>query len=125
MDYASLQDALNQLNITQRLAPMYLPEGYTLNDLQISRSPKENSVYARYRNNNEHIQVSIRQLMDGKPEDIEKSESYILAYDANGITYYIFENNNNLQATWVVGEFEGLIIGDVTIEEMKAIIDSI
>ena len=96
-----------------------------LDELFVFRSPKENSISAKYINGTTDIRISIRQLIDSIPEEIEKSDEYILAHDANGITYYIFENNSNLQATWVVGEFEGIIGGPITIDEMKAIIDSI
>lgn len=125
LEYASLQEALDKLRISERLAPIWLPDGYSLSELVVADTPRELSVYANFSNENKKIKVSIRKLIGSKPEEIEKSEGYILAYDANGITYYVFENNSNLQATWVVGEFEGLIIGNVTIEEMKAIIDSI
>ena len=125
LEYASLQDALDGMEITQRLAPTWLPEGFLLDELFVFRSPKENSISAKYINGTTDIRISIRQLIDSIPEEIEKSDEYILAHDANGITYYIFENNSNLQATWVVGEFEGIIGGPITIDEMKAIIDSI
>ena len=123
--YASLQDALDGSGITQKLAPTWFPDGYTLLEVSLSNTPRETSIHASYTNNRQTIRVSIRWLIGTKPEEIEKSDNYIMTYDANGIAYYIFENNNNLQATWVVGEFEGLIIGNVTLEEMKAIIDSI
>ena len=124
-EYSSLQDALNAYRIEQRLAPQWFPDGYELTDLLVFDSPREVSISAKYERDDTEIRISIRQLIGSKPEEVEKSENYILAYDANGITYYIFSNNSNLQATWVVEEFEGLIIGSVTIEEMKAIIDSI
>ncbi len=125
LEYSSLQDALNQLNITQQLAPTYLPKGYILTDLQVSRSPRENSIYAHYKNGDADIRISIRQMIGGNPEELEKSESVVLAYDANGITYYIFNNYDRIKATWVVGEFECYIVGNVTVEEMKEMIDSI
>ena len=125
LEYSSLQDALDGMEIDQKLSPTWFPESYVLHKLSTFRSPIENAISAIYKNNDQELIVSIRQLIGGKPEEIEKSENYILAYDAKGITYYIFENNSNLQATWMVGVFEGLIIGNVTIEEMKAIIDSI
>ena len=124
-EYSSLQDALDSYRIDQRLVPQWLPEGYILSDLLVTNSPRELSISAIYSNNRAEIAISIRRLFGSTPEEIEKSDGYILAYDANGITYFIFENNSNLHATWVVGEFECIIFGNVTTEEMKAIIDSI
>lgn len=124
-EYSSLQAALDRFKITQKLAPRWLPDGYSLYELEVIDSPKEISIYANYSCGENKIKVSIRQLISGKPEEIEKSAGYVTVYESNGIAYYIFENNSNLQATWVVGEFEGIIGGPITIEEMKAIIDSI
>ena len=124
-EYGSLQEALDGMGIRQRLAPSWLPEGFLLDELFVFRSPKENSISAKYTNSDTEIRVSIRQLIDGIPEEIEKSEDYIMAYDANGVTYFIFENNKLLQAVWVIKECECFIAGELTIDEMKAIIDSI
>lgn len=125
LDYASLQEALTDFDITQRLAPHWFPDGYELTDLLVFDSPREVSISAKYERNDTEIRVSIRQLIGSKPEEIEKSENYILAYDANGITYYLFSNYEKVKAAWVVGEFECYITGMLTIDEMKAIIDSI
>ena len=43
----------------------------------------------------------------------------------DGVEYYIFSNTETLQATWAFGEFECIIIGQITLEEMKTMIDSI
>ena len=125
LEYASLQDALDGMEIDKKLSPTWLPESFVLHELSTFRSPIENSISAIYKNNDQELIVSIRQLIGGKPEEIEKSDGVVLAYDANGITYYIFNNYDDLKAVWVVGEFECYIAGAITIEEMKAIIDSI
>lgn len=123
--YTSLQDALDRVGITQRLAPQWMPEGYMLSDVLVSNSPREVSIVAKYENSDTEIRISIRQLVGSKPEEIEKSENYILAYDANGITYYLFSNYEKVKAAWIADEFECYITGVLTIDEMKAIIDSI
>lgn len=124
-EYTSLQDALDGTGITKKLAPTWLPEGFELVDLLVFDSPREISISAKYSNGDTDIRISIRQLVGSKPEEVEKSEDYILAYDAKGITYYIFENNKLLQAVWVVEEFECFIAGELTLEEIKDIINSI
>lgn len=124
-EYYSLQEALDGVGITQNLAPTWIPEEYVLSDILILNSPREISIVAKYGNGDKDIRISIRQLIGSKPEEVEKSENYILAHDANGITYYIFRNNEKIKAAWIVGEFECYITGMLTIDEMKAIIDSI
>lgn len=124
-EYASLQDALLAHKIVQPLAPTWMPAGYSLDKIEVARSPRETSIYAYYRNGSTDISISIRQLIGSMPEDIEKSDDLIEAYESNGVTYYIFSNNKKLQVAWIVEEFEGLIIAQVSVDEMKAILDSI
>ena len=125
IEYSSLQEALDRHEIAQSLAPTWFPDGYSLADLKVFKSPREISISAKYERSDEEIRISIRRLVGSNPEEIEKSENYIQAYDANGITYYLFSNYEKVKAAWVVGEFECYITGILTIDELKAIIDSI
>lgn len=123
--YSSLQEALDKAGITEKLAPTWFPDGYVFSDVVVTDSPREISVYANYIKENTELVVSIRRIIGSEPEEIEKSENLITAYDANGVTYYIFSNYEKMKAAWIVGEYECYITGELTIEEMKAIIDSI
>lgn len=125
IEYASLQEALDEFNITQKLAPTWLPDGYLFTEIEVADSPRELSIYANYKHDGKNLRISIRRLIGSTPEQVEKSESLIEAYDSNGITYYIFNNYDELKAAWVVGEFECFISGKITIEQMKTVIDSI
>ena len=46
-------------------------------------------------------------------------------YTVNGVDYYIFSNTETMQAAWSIGEFECIIGGKLTLEEVKRMIDSI
>jgi hypothetical protein len=120
-----LYDALAEFGISERVAPSWLPEGYTHKDIMVTASPKETSVHAVYERKNSELIIRIRQVINGKADQLEKSDDLLEIYVANDIEYYIFSNNTKLQATWVVGEFECFIIGSITVEEIKAMIDSI
>lgn len=123
--YRSLQDALDDFGIQQRLAPTWLPDEYILTKIDVENTPFERSFFAMYYKNDLRIQISIRQIIESISEQIEKSEGFIEAYEVNDVTYYLFMNNKRLQAVWHTDEFEGVIAGEITIKEMKAIIDSI
>lgn len=123
--YSSLQEALEDLDIQQRLAPTWFPEGYELTEIESLYTPFERSVYAIYVKGEDSIQISIRQSIGKEPEQIEKNEDFIEVYTRNGVTYYIFENTNYVQAVWTVEEHECVIAGNITEDEVKAMIDSI
>ena len=55
----------------------------------------------------------------------QKDTLLLEEYVVNGITHYITENNSNLSAMWANENVEGYIQGDLTLEEMRQMIDSI
>ena len=125
LQYNSLQEALIEFGINQKLVPTWIPDGYILAEVEVFRNPAEKSFYAEYLKNEDYLQISIRQRMGSDPEQVEKNEDFIEAYIANGVAYYIVQNNRRIQVTWVVGDFEGTIAGDITVEEAKLMINSI
>ena len=121
----SLRAAMEQHKVAEKLAPNWIPEGYVCLNVSASKTPKELSISAMYERDKEYLIIKIRQVFGTTPQQIEKSEDLIETYSVNGVDYYIFSNNESLQTAWVVGEFECVIAGKITMEEMKRVIDSI
>ena len=118
----SLHKALDQQD---GLAPTWIPEGYTCISVEAKETPKTRRISAIYEKDGERLIIQIRQEFGSDPFQVEKNEELIEIYTADGVDYYIFSNNKTLQTAWVVGEFECMIGGNITLEEMKRIIDSI
>ncbi|MCI8842830.1 MAG: DUF4367 domain-containing protein [Oscillospiraceae bacterium] len=55
----------------------------------------------------------------------EKDDSAVVEFSCNGITHYIVRNNGFVGAHWYVDSFEVAILGDISIEEAKKIVESI
>ena len=125
IEYNQLREILAEYKIDESIIPTWLPDGYKHKDIVVMDSPFEISVAAIYERDNVELVIQIRQIVGNIPEQIEKSDSLLEIYTANDVNYYIFSNNARLQAAWVLGEFECQIIGTITIDELKAMIDSI
>lgn len=125
LELKSLQDALDQHMITEKLAPKWLPEGYVNTALRVMDSPKGRTIYASYENNDERLIITIRQTIGVQANQVEKNDDLLEVYVANGTEYYIFSNTETLQAAWSIGEFECIIGGKITLEEIKMMINSI
>ena len=121
----SLQDALNDNAVKEKLAPTWMPEEYKSKDLQVMRSPRVLNISAVYEKYGSELIIKIRQTIGVPANQVEKSDNLFEIYTLGGVDYYIFSNNENLQAKWSVGEFECIIIGQITLDELKAMIDSI
>ena len=125
VELKSLQDALAQEGIEERLAPTWMPKEYKSIDLKVISTPRVRNISATYEKDDERLIIKIRQTIGVQATQVEKSEDLLEIYTINGVDYYIFSNNASLQVAWSIGEFECLITGKITLEEMKAMINSI
>ena len=121
----SLREAMDNHEMTADMAPKWLPEGYLCINVDTKETPKARRITAVYEKDGEQLIIQIRQEFGSDPMQIEKNENLIEVYTVDGVDYYIFSNDKYMQTTWIVGEYECLIIGKLTMEEMKKIIDSI
>ena len=125
LELKSLQDALAAENVSEKIVPTWMPEGYISKDLRIMHSPRVLNVNAIYENNGTELVIKIRQTIGVQAPQTEKNDDFLELYVVDGVEYYIFSNTETLQAAWSIGEFECLMIGKITLEEMKMMIDSI
>jgi len=125
LPFASLEEALQQNKVTTRLAPIWIPDGYTLSSITIERTPLQKIYTGIYHKGESSLRISIFEHIKTDPEYVEQGEGLIETYEASGITYYLFANNSRTQAVWINESFECYILGELTISELKSMIDSI
>ena len=121
----SLQDALAKEGIEEKLVPIWMPKEYKNIDLKVVSTPRVRNISAVYEKNDEQLIIKIRQTIGVQAPQTEKNDDFLELYVVDGVEYYIFSNTETLQAAWSIGEFECLMIGKITLEEMKMMIDSI
>lgn len=125
LQHTSLQEVLISAGIDTELAPTSIPDGYQLIDISVEQTPIQDIYVALYRKGESELKITVRNHLNSNPQYVEQSDDLAETYDTSGITYYIFTNNERTQVVWITGSFECYIFGDVTIEEMKMMIDSI
>ena len=123
--YDSLQHALESGGITKSLAPTWIPDGFELADITVERSPTKKVYRAIYATGEKALRITIQDYLDADPIYVEQSEGLIEEYVVSGIAYYIFSNHDTVKAVWIVDSYECYISGNVTIDELKQMIDSI
>ena len=123
--YSSLEEALKEDGIDTPLAPTWLPEGYELVDITIDITPQRKTFYAIYTHGEEPLIITVQNHLDKFPVYIEQSDGLIEEYKALDNVYYVFRNVNLLKATWIIDSYECSISGNITIDELKMMIDSI
>lgn len=125
MPYASLQEALEEGKITAPLAPTWFPTGYELSNIKVEMTPQKKTYKARYTCGEKVILIAVRDYLDGEPVYVEQSDGLVEKYEDSGITYYLFENNEQVHSVWIVDSYECYISGNITIDELKMMIRSI
>lgn len=105
-----------------------LPDGFELARESVRSLPSQVIIEAMYTSNNRIFSLAIFRY--NSPEVIgqtifEKDSKDMILYDKNGITYYIMTNNQQLTAVWMPQELlTCTITGDLSIEEVEYLIDS-
>ena len=123
--YAGLVAALEQHGVTERLTPTWLPTQYIEGEVRVIETPKQRQFVVQYENNGNSVRIRIADYLDGYPMQIEQSDSLIEVYTLNGIDYYLFNNEDQIQAAWVNGRFECVIFATLSLDEIKTMINSI
>lgn len=125
LKYASLNEVLVSVGINEPLLPTWVPDGYQLTDIIIDATPKQNTYIAIYENGSNALKITVHDYLGSTPTYIEQSEDFVETYEVSGVTYHLFSNNKRAQAVWVYDSYECYIFGELTIEELKLMIESI
>ena len=125
LPYASLEEALKQGNVDTKLVPTWFPEGFEITKIIVEDTPLRKKYNALYANGDHSIKITIHHFLDLAPEYIEQGDGLVETYEISGITYYLFSNHNQVQAVWINGPFECHIFGNITLSELRIMIDSI
>lgn len=109
--------------------PICAPEGTQKNgDLIVIEQNDRRSVGMGYIIDERSFAIRISLYNDeieNKSNIYQKDAALLEEYVVDGIIHYIAKNNSNLSAMWVNKNVEGHIYGDLALEEMRQMIDSI
>ena len=123
--YNSLQELLYENNRDPNLVPSWIPEGFVLENLEKEATPIEEIYIAFYLNGEKQLLIRVRSYLQGDPEKAEINEDLLEIYEVSGVQYYIFSNMGQMRVVWIKGSYQCNISGDLSMEEMKQMIDSI
>lgn len=123
--YTSLQDALVKSNRDPSIVPSWIPDRFKMDMIKKDVTPVRETFLASYGSNEQVLVICIQSFLSADPEKIEINEGLVELYESSGIEYLIFSNDDQLRAVWIIDSYECYISGELTIEEIKTMIDSI
>ena len=124
-EYSSLQELLLENNIDPNIIPPTVLDGFVLERLEKDITPAQEVYRAFYLFGDRRLTIRVRSYLHGDPENVEISEDLLEIYNHAGIEFYVFSNMEQTRAVWITGSYQCNISGDLSIEELKMMIDSI
>ena len=123
--YSSLQELLQESNRDSTIVPVWFPNGFVLKTVRKDVSPVQEFYVAQYINGDREIFIRIENHLIDDFLKIETNQAFSEVYSVGNQDYYIFTNNSQNQAIWVCDSYECTISGNLSIDEIKKMIDSI
>ena len=132
-EYTDLQEALTAYGLNRSVVPKWLPEGFVLYDLVIygDEASKDIVFHSSYQRSEDFLIVQVNIYLEDENQgpdnfwDFQKDEGDPIPYEAGGITHLLTTNAGRPVALWANGPAECYIGGNITMEELKQMIDSI
>ena len=125
LEFSSLQEALQKANIEEKLVPTWIPDGFELTEITVQETPARNVYAAIYQCGDSTLKIIIRNYLNADPQYIEQSDDFIETYTVSNITYHLFSNYDTSRAVWIIDSYECYISGNLTVDQLKLMIDSI
>ena len=123
------QETATQAKIPQDFVPTWVPDGFEGAEPQVDTVENYmTSIICAYSNQEKTYSVDIEHYYNKADIEtlvIEKDDTNVCSYESNGKTFYIMSDMEYLTATWTDGTFVETISGQLSMDEIKQIIDSI
>lgn len=127
MAFETLEDAVDAFGISAPIIPKRIPNRFSLAEVTALHNADGIEICAVYKEdgNMEPLVVDYRTVTAEDETIIEKDASSVGLYEKNGIAHYLITDMGCEKAIWQNGELECYIMGMVSRQEMREIIDSI
>lgn len=126
--FEAIDQALKSCGIEEDLAPTWFPDGFQMEEPDFSYGDAWDFINIGFENSNQSFFciciTKYHATETPGSKTFEKDKKPVEEYTSNGKTFYIFSNIDIMTATWSNGVIVEEISGNLTIDELKHIIDS-
>lgn len=122
-DSSRITTALEELGIDEPLYPTWLPEGFRIDVSVIEKDPL--FLHEGYTDGERYLSITIEPVRQTGKISFQKDEQQPMEYVVHGHSYYLFADNSVYNAAWQTDNHMVYIVGEITLDEMKRIIDSV
>ena len=125
LEYSSMQDMLKKNKRDANIVPTWIPDGFIPESIQRVITPAQEIYLAYYTNGDDILRIRVQNYLAEDFQKVESELEYSEIYLVGEQEYYILINYDQIQAVWIIGSYECTISGDLSVDEIKLMIDSI
>ena len=127
LEFSSIQETLDYYGIEETIAPTWIPERFVLESVTAAENAGLIVFNAHYSYGEDILVMSAfcHEEPQEKYAQWEKDDVEPTTYEAGGVTHYLMTNMGRQKTVWMAGNCECGITGDMSKEELLAVIDSI
>ncbi len=122
-DLKDIPMVLASLGITEPLYPTWLPEDLKRTETKTFEEPL--FLLENYQGNDRELTITISPASGLENTIYQKTDNPPFEYHVGSKVHYIFENTDEIITIWFSEEYSVLISGNISIDEMKKVIDSV
>ncbi len=122
-DLQDIPTVLAMMGITEPLYPTWLPEDFMRVESKTIEDPL--IMYERFQGNDRTLNITISPITGSEYTVYQKENAPYEEYCIGNNVHYIFDNTAEITAVWYTNNYTMLIAGNISIEEIYRIIDSV
>ena len=120
-----LYDTVMEQGVTDPVVPMWLPEGYVLDELKVQAFPEKVVIYSKFSQGTEIFTYQMHIYESVYSHKFQKDDTKTNALELDGTKYYILRNNDLWSVVWVKENIECSIFAACQEETLHQILASI
>ena len=114
--------ALAELGITEPVYPAWLPESFIITESHISKDPLV--LVEQYARDNQRLSITVTPIEGFKTAVYQANGDGAALVDSGSGVHYLFKNAGTITAVWYTKNYATSVSGDITMAELKQIINS-
>ena len=118
-------DAITELGVTDPVVPMWLPEGYELEEYKLVEMPTMIELHARFIDRNYSMVLTVNIYNEEQSFEYIKDGTDIVYYECSGTSHHIMRNNDRWVVAWTKSHMECAFTIDCQEDILYKILESI
>lgn len=125
-EFASLQEAFEVYGMTEVHEPTWLPEGYTLEELNVTclDAPFLRTFSASYTDGEGFVSIGIMSFEEEPATQVQKTDGSVESVEKDSIMFYHIENSVGRTIAWYSDQYEYYLSGSEGEDILWKIVDS-